>query len=127
MSLIRDHLNVHAQALQWREQRGNILASNVANAATPGFKARDIDFQASLKQAIGSGELKTTSVGHIPVSGNAGDQLKYRQPTITSLDGNTVEMGVEQMEFAENTVRYQSSLEFLNARIRGLTRTMRGE
>ena len=127
MSAIRDHLNVHAQALQLREQRNGVLASNIANAATPGFKARDFDFTSALQQAIGGDDMAVTRAGHIPIGGNAGVQMQYRDPTMTSLDGNTVELAVEQMEFAENTSRYQSSLEFLNSRIRGLHQAMRGE
>ena len=128
MSAISNHLNLHAQALQLREQRNGVLASNIANAATPGFKARDLDFGAALSSAIGKGQLKTTHQGHIPVGGGAaGGQMLYRQPTTTSLDGNTVEMAVEQMEFAKNTLRYQSSLEFLNRKIRGLNTAIRGE
>ncbi len=127
MSAIRDHLNVHAQALQLREQRNGILASNIANAATPGFKARDIDFQSALTQAIDNSQVSATNSGHIPLGGNGGAQMLYRDPTMTSLDGNTVELAVEQMEFAENTYRYQSSLEFLNSKIRGLHQAMRGE
>ncbi|MFY0682389.1 MAG: flagellar basal body rod protein FlgB [Thalassovita sp.] len=128
MSAIGDHLNLHAQALQLREKRNGILASNVANAATPGYKARDMDFTAALNQAVGHGDLATTRAGHIPTSGGAGGaEMLYRQPTTVALDGNTVEMPVEQMEFAKNTLRYQSSLEFLNRKIRGLTMAMRGE
>ncbi|MBR9649648.1 flagellar basal body rod protein FlgB [Thalassovita aquimarina] len=127
MSAIRDHLNVHAQALQLREQRNGVLASNIANAATPGFKARDIDFTTALNEAIGNSEMAVTNAGHIPVAGNGGNNMLYRDPTMTSLDGNTVELSVEQMEFAENTLRYQSSLEFLNSKIRGLHQAIRGE
>jgi len=127
MSAIENHLNLHAQALQLREKRNGVLASNIANAATPGFKARDMDFKAELSQAIGAGQLKTTSEGHIPVGGTGAAGMLYRKPTTSSLDGNTVEIAVEQMEFAQNTLRYQSSLEFLNRKIRGLTRAIKGE
>lgn len=127
MSAIANHLNLHAQALQLREQRNGVLASNIANAATPGFKARDMDFGAALSQAIGAGELKTTHQGHMPVGTGGGDGMLYRQATTASLDGNTVEIAVEQMEFAKNTLRYQSSLEFLNRKIRGLNTAIRGE
>jgi flagellar basal-body rod protein FlgB len=127
MSAIANHLNLHAQALQLREKRNEVLASNIANAATPGFKARDIDFSSALSSAIGAGELKTTHAGHMPVGNGAGDGMLYRKPTSTALDGNTVEIAVEQMEFAQNTLRYQSSLEFLNRKIRGLKGAIRGE
>lgn len=128
MSAIANHLNLHAQALELREKRNGVLASNIANAATPGFKARDMDFNAALSQAIGAGDLKTTHKGHMPVgNGAGGGGMLYRKPTTSSLDGNTVEIAVEQMEFAKNTLRYQSSLEFLNRKIRGLNRAIRGE
>jgi flagellar basal-body rod protein FlgB len=127
MSAIANHLNLHAQALQLREQRNAVLASNIANAATPNFKARDIDFAAALSAELGSGALKTTHKGHMPTGSAAGGEMLYRKPTTTSLDGNTVEMAVEQMEFAQNTLRYQSSLEFLNRKIRGLNTAIRGE
>lgn len=127
MSAIANHLNLHAQALQLREKRNGVLASNIANAATPGFKARDMDFQAALSQAVGSGTMETTHKNHMSVGNAGGAGMLYRKPTTSSLDGNTVEIAVEQMEFAKNTTRYQSSLEFLNRKIRGLNRAIKGE
>lgn len=125
---IKDSLAVHSQALQLRGQRNNLIASNIANAATPGFKARDFDFASELKKAVGVGELRVSNGRHMSTTtGNTDLQLGYRNPTMPSLDGNTVEMSVEQMEFAENTVRYQASLEFLNRRISGLMSVIRGE
>ena len=128
MTSIRDHLALHATALQLREARNGVLLSNLANAATPGFQARDFDFQSTLAAQIGAGgPLATSDARHIARGGTAPGQLGYRVPVAPSLDGNTVEPGVEQMEFAENTLRYQTSLEFLNRRISGLMRAMRGE
>src|SRR3546814_10571453 len=95
-----------------------MLASNIANAATPGFKARDIDFAAELKRAEGGGAgLQATSVAHIAegTPGFGGDAL-YRIPVQSSLDGNTVELSVEQTKFGENAVQYQTTLSFLNGR-----------
>lgn len=127
MTSIRDHLGVHAQALMLREQRTEVLASNIANAATPGYKARDFDFASALSNAIGDGNLATSNSRHIPVGGTQATGLGYRDPINPSLDGNTVEMAVEQMEFSENTIRYQTSLEFLNRKIGGLMTAIRGE
>ncbi|MES2753279.1 MAG: flagellar basal body protein [Pseudomonadota bacterium] len=105
---------VHGSALQVRSQRMGVLASNIANAATPGFKARDFDFTQALNAAEGS-------------SGNFDAALKYRIPTQSSLDGNTVELSTEQTAFAENAVAYQTTLSFLNGRIGQLTRALKGE
>ena len=96
MTSIRDHLGVHASALQLREQRTEILASNIANAATPGFKARDLNFAAELEKAGGMGPMNTSHARHIPTGAGAGaGGLSYRVPTNPSLDGNTVELAVE--------------------------------
>ena len=108
---------VHAAALQVRSQRMGVLASNIANAATPGFKARDIDFTQALNAAEGPNGLAS----------DFGGALKYRTPLNPSLDGNTVELSTEQTAFAENAVAYQTTLAFLNGRISQLTRALRGE
>ena len=123
----RESIGLHAQALILRERRGEILASNIANAATPNFKARDFDFDAELSRAMGTGGPLRTDPNHLGGSTLADGQLGYRVPTTTSLDGNTVEIGTEQMEFAENTLRYQTSLQLLNRRISGLMTAIKGE
>jgi len=125
--MFRGHLSLNAAALSLREQRGAVLASNIANASTPGFKARDVDFQSMLAAQMGEGSLATTKAGHIDQSGGAAGALAYRVPVNPSLDGNTVELPVEQMEFSENSLRYQTSLELLNRRISGLMTAIRGE
>jgi flagellar basal-body rod protein FlgB len=109
---------VHGAALQVRSQRMGLLASNIANAATPGFKARDLDFQAALQAAEGPGGLSAT---------NLDGALRYRNPMSPSVDGNTVELSSEQTAFAENAVQYQTTLSFLNGRIGTLTRALKGE
>lgn len=106
---------VHGAALEVRSQRMGVLASNIANASTPNFKARDIDFQA----ALGAVEQQGAS--------GVGDALKYRVPTQPSMDGNTVELSTEQTAFAENAVQYQTTLSFLNGRIGQITRALKGE
>jgi flagellar basal-body rod protein FlgB len=128
MNSIRDHFGIHDDALTLRSKRNNILASNIANAATPHFKARDVDFEASLAAAMPSGLISTSNNRHIAQAGNStGGGLLYRTPINPSLDGNTVELAVEQMEFSENVVRYQSSLTLLNRKISGLMSAIKGE
>jgi flagellar basal-body rod protein FlgB len=113
MSLSDGLFGIHATALQLRQQRMNILASNIANAATPSYKARDLDFSAALKFAEG---------GQSPDAA-----ISYRIPVQTSLDGNTVEMSTEQTAFAENALAYRSSLSFLQSRVSTVMRALRGE
>jgi flagellar basal-body rod protein FlgB len=104
---------IHATALQLRNQRMNMLASNIANAATPNYKARDLDFAKALSLAE---------------AGKAADgAMAYRVPLQPSLDGNTVEMATEQTAFAENALAYRSSLSFLQSRIGTLSRALKGE
>ena len=122
----RDSIGLHAEALVLRERRGEILASNIANAATPHFKARDFDFESELSRAMGGAGPDRTAPGHLG-GAMADGQLGYRVPVTTSLDGNTVELATEQMEFAENTLRYQTSLQLLNRRISGLMTAIKGE
>ncbi len=127
-------LGIHEQALQLRAQRHEVLASNIANADTPGYKARDIDFRSALQQSAqtSGGQLRMTSTqaGHMPVSavsgGNAQTELMYRMPLQPSLDGNTVESHVEQAQFADNTMRYQATLQFLSSKFSGLKTVIQG-
>lgn len=109
---------VHGAALEVRSQRMGLLASNIANASTPGFKAKDLDFQVALQAAEGPGGLSTAGMG---------SATRYRNPMSPSMDGNTVELSAEQTAFAENAVQYQTTLSFLNGRISTLTRALRGE
>lgn len=122
----RDVIGFHAEALAIREQRNGLLASNIANAATPHYKARDIDFDAALAAATGDDAMRRTDARHLTTA-DAASRPGYRVPITASLDGNTVEPGVEQMEFSENTLRYQTSLQFLNRRISGLMSAIKGE
>ena len=111
-------LGLSATALRLRGQRLDIIAGNIANAATPGFKARDLDVDALLKQSGGfAGELAGTLNGA---------SLKYRAALQPSLDGNTVELATEQAAFAENALKYQASLGFLTSRIQTLMRALNG-
>ena len=122
---------IHEQALLLHGQRLGVLATNLANADTPGSKARDIDFSAVLSQTQGETELplQVTDAAHITFNNSElppGD-LKYRNPYQASLDGNTVEMPVEQAAFSENNVRYQASLNFINSQISELQLAIAGQ
>jgi len=118
MAIGDELFGVHGKALELRSQRLGLLASNIANAATPGYKARDVDFTAALAAAEGPGaSLESASDAN----------TKYRVPLQPSMDGNTVELSTEQTMFAENAVAYQTTLSFLNGRITTLTRALRGE
>ena len=119
----------HEQALYLRASRSKILSSNIANADTPNYKARDIDFASAYREAGGGGlPLRTTRAGHQsrPAGSGFAPDVKYRIPMQPSLDGNTVEADVEQAQFAENTVRYRATLAFLNSRISGLRFAIKG-
>jgi flagellar basal-body rod protein FlgB len=119
---------VHGEALRLRSERLEILASNIANAATPGFKARDLDFE-RLLGAPDTGALRTTHSRHFatPAPAEPERRIRYRLPVQPSLDGNTVELATEQVQFAETALRYRSTLSVLNGRISTLTSAMKGE
>lgn len=113
---------IHGAALQVRSQRMGVIASNIANAATPGYKARDVDFTATLdaKLAQGRGAMAAMMEGESP-------DLLYRTPTMPSLDGNTVELSREQLAFAENAVRYSATLSFVQGKVGTINRALKGE
>lgn len=106
MDLLDQQLGIHANALRLRSQRLDIIASNIANAATPGYKARDLDFRAALDGQVNS--------------------MRYRVPVQTSLDGNSVELATEQTAFAENAVNYRATLSFLSGRIQTIMAALKG-
>ncbi|PQM58812.1 MAG: flagellar basal body rod protein FlgB [Rhodobacteraceae bacterium] len=128
MPSFTEHLGFHASALQLRSRRNEMLASNIANAATPNFKARDIDFDTELKRINKIGTIETSNDSHFAsIQKRIGKDSVYRLPIHPSLDGNTVEMAVEQMQFSENVMRYQTTLSFLNNKIAGLRSAIKGE
>jgi flagellar basal-body rod protein FlgB len=108
---------VHGTALALRAQRLSMLASNIANAATPGYKARDIDFGRALDLASRGFNAGQAAEG----------AAAYRVPVTPSLDGNTVELSTEQTLFAENAVQYRTTLAFLDGRISTIRRALKGE
>ena len=128
MDSIKKQLTFFGSALNIRNKRNDIIASNIANAATPNYKARDINFLDEFKKVTNTGEIKTTHSNHIPTKNyNISGKVFYRDPVIASLDGNTVELSVEQMQFAENTMKYQTTLNFLNGKISKMISAIRGE
>ena len=125
---IKQQFEVYSNALRIRNNKNEILASNIANAATPNFKARDMDFEVELARALSVGPLKSSNENHIALaSKNLPGKVQYRKPLHPSMDGNTVELSVEQMEFAENSMRYQTTLNFINSKLSGLMSAIRGE
>lgn len=129
-------MSFHQQALGLRAERQQVLATNIANADTPGYLARDIDFSATLAKATagnaasGPLALNTTQAGHQAASAaglSLGADLLYRVPTQPSLDGNTVDMDVERVNFADNSLHYEASLELLTGKIQGLRLAMQSE
>lgn len=125
---IGDDLQFFQTAINLRQQRQEVLASNIANADTPSYKARDFDFRSALQNAMGESmrladtHLSLTSSRHIPAKAITPDpaELLYRTPLQPSLDGNTVDMDVERVQFADNTVKYQSDMTIISQRIKGL-------
>ena len=120
----------HLRALQIGNQRMEVLAANMANADTPGYLARDIDFRAAMQaQAPSAVRLATTAAGHIGLAGmdNGPAEVLYRTALQPSLDGNTVDADRESAAIAETSVRYEATLMFLNSRIRGLRTAITGE
>ncbi|MEO1729500.1 MAG: flagellar basal body rod protein FlgB [Pseudomonadota bacterium] len=118
---------IHGAALELRSQRMGVLASNIANAATPGYKARDIDFAAALQSRLEQGQLEQGRSGN-PIMASAQDaHILYRAPTMPSLDGNTVELNREQIAFSENALAYSATLSFVQGKVNTLTRALKGE
>ena len=111
-------MKIHENAVRLRESRSEILSQNIANADTPGYKARDFKFNQVLAESIRSGELNS----------NMTDQdLHFRIPNQPSLDGNTVDEHLEQAEFSKNSLDYMTSLELLRLKFHGLSSVIRGE
>lgn len=133
LNRLDDTLNFHAQALRIRDQRQQVLASNIANADTPNYKARDLDFKTALQGALkgaapGGVRLATTAPGHLAgKSGLAAEAgLLYRTPAQGSVDGNTVDVDAERAAFADNAIHYEFNLTRLNQQLSGLLTAIKG-
>ena len=132
------YLGFHETALNLRSTRQQVLASNIANADTPNYKARDIDFAAALQGALGRANpppapLKATAAKHFgapaAASGNVlpdGSALLYRTPAQGAVDGNTVDMDVERNQFADNAIRYEAGITLINAQIKEMMSAIQG-
>jgi len=125
-------LGIHEQATLLRARRAEVLANNIANADTPGFKARDLDFEAILKgeqRPEGALPLQATSTAHQQpiVDPSLAADLLFRLPMQPSVDGNTVEVQQEMARYTDNALDYQASLDFLNRKFQGLSKALRGE
>jgi flagellar basal-body rod protein FlgB len=132
-----DYLRFQETALSLRSQRQELLASNIANADTPNFKARDIDFSNALQGALSragqpANQLATTTAAHMPQGAPDGSQLPdgtqvlYRGVTQGAVDGNTVDMDVERNQFADNAVRYEAGITAINAQIKTMMAAIQG-
>ncbi|AVD88268.1 flagellar basal body rod protein FlgB [Pseudomonas sp. SWI44] len=131
-----NELRFQQDAMSLRAERQQVLANNIANADTPNYRARDFDFAAELASSLSEGRLGnggmalvTTSQRHLRASFSttSNRELLYRVPDQPSLDGNTVDMDRERAQFADNSVRYQASLTFLNNRLQSLKTAMQSE
>lgn len=117
---LTDTLGFHSQALALRSERQRLLASNIANADTPGYQARDFDFAGALQQAT-----KAQAAGVNPAAARSEAQLRWALPAQTNLDQNTVDMDRERAAFAENALKYDAALRFINGQVRTLQDAMK--
>ncbi|HAQ72712.1 flagellar basal body rod protein FlgB [Stutzerimonas nitrititolerans] len=127
-------LGIHEKALGFRAQRAEVLANNIANADTPNYKARDLEFSSVLaaqaaKSQQGSFGVNLTNEKHIAAEGLeiADPSLRFRTPHHASLDQNTVDLQIEQSTYAENAIDFQASFTLLNSKFKGLMSALRGE
>ncbi|MFN0302511.1 MAG: flagellar basal body rod protein FlgB [Burkholderiales bacterium] len=130
-------LDFQSQALVLRAERQKVLAANIANSDTPNYKATDFDFGAALRAATAgasstsrAGSLARTDSKHVdPAAGQSGGMrtLQYRVPVQSAIDSNTVDMDLERMQFADNAVRYEATLKFINSHIRTMLSAIRGD
>lgn len=123
------YFGIHAKALIARDQRASQLANNLANANTPNYKAKDMDFNEYLAASMeGSAQrMSVTASNHLDTHNDFSAHMKYRNTNQSSLDGNTVDKERETTEFARNALHYQASLNFLNNKIKSMIVALRGE
>ena len=144
LNRLTDSLNFQADALALRSERQRLIASNIANADTPNYVARDFDFAQALRQATGQSSsaqsslapvkltMSTANAGHLnrngaPAGSPEDPDLNYASASQTNLDSNTVDMDRERANFADNTVRYEATLRFINAQVRTLNTAITGQ
>ena len=136
LNRLTDSLDFQAQALSLRSERQRLIASNIANADTPGYVARDINFAQALREATGSGApaglMRTSQPGHIGgggggAGGRTTSTLNFAAPSQTNLDRNTVDMDRERASFADNSVKYEATLRFINGNVRTTLSAISGQ
>lgn len=128
-----DALRFQQTALSLRSARQELLASNIANADTPNYKARDVDFAGALRNAMAGTAtgLPVVQTSTMHLEGNAGGSVlgspvMYRRPVQPSADGNTVDMDVERAQFADNALRYEASVRFISEEMKMLLTALQG-
>ena len=128
ISRLTEGLDFHSQALSLRAERQRIIAGNIANADTPGYQARDFDFAAALRAASGASAVgEGIAQGVMGRGAKAMPVLRYAIPSQASLDNNSVDMDRERSAFAENAVKYESTLRFITASVRTTLDAMKSE
>jgi flagellar basal-body rod protein FlgB len=137
LNRLTDALDFQARALGLRSERQRLIASNIANADTPGYVARDVDFAQALRDATGAGQpaarLAASAPGHIATGGSgagnglAVSTLTYAMPSQTNLDRNTVDMDRERASFVDNTVKYEATLRFIGANVKTTLSAITGQ
>jgi flagellar basal-body rod protein FlgB len=135
LNRLTDSLDFQGQALALRSERQRLLASNIANADTPGYVARDMDFASALRQATGAATgglpatLSTSTAGHIAAAtgARAEPNLLYASASQTNLDRNSVDMDRERAAFADNSVKYEATLRFINGNVRTMLDAIKGQ
>lgn len=125
MNSLQQNLSVFSQAMNLRTQRHQVLASNIANADTPNYKARDFDFEKAMQNAMagrtgGGLSLSATNRGHIAGGGSSAAALQFRTTTQSAVDGNTVDMDVERSQIAENALQYQIVSQLISDEFKGM-------
>jgi flagellar basal-body rod protein FlgB len=137
LTRLTDALDFQGQALQLRSERQRLIASNIANADTPGYVARDMDFAKTLRAATGAlpaaSTLAATAAGHLGSAaaslggGHVGSELLYATPAQTNLDRNSVDMDRERASFADNAIKYEATLRFINSNVRTTLSAITGQ
>jgi len=127
MKMFDAAFGVHETALDLRAKRMEVISRNIANADTPGFKARDIDFDNVLRNVQRSGAMRTTHSSHISQAANIDSTLVYTVPFNTALDGNTVDISVEHAKYGRAAAEYQATLRFIEGNISSVRKALRGE
>ncbi len=144
LNRLTDTLNFQTEALVLRSERQRLIASNIANADTPNYQAKDFDFSTALRNATGKMSqgssslspaklnLSTANGAHlgrngVPVGSRAQADMNYATPAQTNLDSNTVDMDRERASFADNTVRYEATLRFINGQVKTLNTAITGQ